>query len=58
MSTGQFEYGGVPGCCVDPVCGYQIRWYKCGINFGMKSMSMMVHSKEIDLDLFHEVVAF
>jgi len=24
MSTGQFEYGGVPGCCVDPVCGYQI----------------------------------
>ena len=24
MSTGQFGYGGVPGCCVDPVCGYQI----------------------------------
>ena len=24
MSTGQFEYGGVPGCCADPVCGYQI----------------------------------
>jgi len=24
MSTGQFRYGGVPGCCVDPVCGYQI----------------------------------
>jgi len=24
MSTGQFWYGSVPGCCVDPVCGYQI----------------------------------
>ena len=24
MSTGQFGYGGVPGCCVDPVRGYQI----------------------------------
>jgi hypothetical protein len=24
MSTGQFGYGGVPGCSVDPVCGYQI----------------------------------
>jgi len=24
MSTGQFGYGGVPGCCVDPVCGYQM----------------------------------
>ena len=24
MSTGQFVYGGVPGCCVDLVCGYQI----------------------------------
>jgi len=24
MSTGQFGYGGIPGCCVDPVCGYQI----------------------------------
>jgi len=24
MSTGQFGYGGVPGCCVDPVSGYQI----------------------------------
>ena len=24
MSTGQFGYGGVPGCCVDPVCGDQI----------------------------------
>jgi len=24
MSTGQFGYGGVPGCCVDPVSGYQM----------------------------------
>jgi len=24
MSTGQFGYGFVPGCCVDPACGYQI----------------------------------
>jgi len=24
MSKGQFGYGGVPGCCVDPECGYQI----------------------------------
>ena len=24
MSTGQFGYGGVPGWCVDPICGYQI----------------------------------
>ena len=24
LSTGQFGYGGVPGCSVDPVCGYQI----------------------------------
>ena len=24
MSTGQFGYGGVPGCCVDPVSGYQV----------------------------------
>jgi len=24
MSTGQFGYGGLPGCCVDPVSGYQI----------------------------------
>jgi len=24
MSTGQFGYAGVPGYCVDPVCGYQI----------------------------------
>jgi len=24
MSTGQSGYGGVPGCYVDPVCGYQI----------------------------------
>jgi len=24
MSTSQFGYGGVSGCCVDPVCGYQI----------------------------------
>ena len=24
MFTGQFGYGGVPGCCVDPACGYQI----------------------------------
>jgi len=24
MSTVQFGYGGVPGCCVDPVCGYQM----------------------------------
>jgi len=24
MSTGQFGYCGVPRCCVDPVCGYQI----------------------------------
>jgi len=24
MSTDQFGYGGVPGCCVDPVCGYQM----------------------------------
>ena len=23
-TTGQFGYGDVPGCCVDPVCGYQI----------------------------------
>jgi len=23
MSTGQSGYGGVPGCCVYPVCGYQ-----------------------------------
>jgi len=22
--TGQFEYGGVPGCCTDPVSGYQM----------------------------------
>jgi len=27
MSTGQFGYGGVPGCCVDPVCGYRILSY-------------------------------
>jgi len=24
MSKGQFGYGGVPGCCVDPECGYQM----------------------------------
>ena len=24
MSTVQFGYGGVPGCCVDPVSGYQM----------------------------------
>jgi len=24
MSTGSFGYGGVPGCYVDPACGYQI----------------------------------
>jgi len=24
MSTGQFGYGGVPGCCVDPITGYQM----------------------------------
>ena len=24
MSTGRFGYGGVPGCCVDSVYGYQI----------------------------------
>jgi len=24
MSTGQFGYGGVPECCVDPVRGHQI----------------------------------
>jgi len=24
MSIGQFGYCGVFGCCVDPVCGYQI----------------------------------
>ena len=24
MSTGQFGYGGVPGCCVDPAGGHQI----------------------------------
>jgi len=24
MSRGKFRYGGVPGCCVDPVCGYRI----------------------------------
>ena len=24
MSTVQFGNGGVPGCCVDPVCGYQM----------------------------------
>jgi len=24
MSTGQFRYGGVPGCCVDSVSGYQM----------------------------------
>jgi len=23
MSTGQFGYGGVPGWCLDPQCGYQ-----------------------------------
>jgi len=24
MSTGQFGNDGVPGCCVDPVSGYQM----------------------------------
>jgi len=24
MSTGQFGYGGVPGWCLDPACGYQV----------------------------------
>jgi len=24
MSTSQLGYGGVPGCCVDPACGYQV----------------------------------
>ena len=24
MSIGQFGYGGVPGYCADPACGYQI----------------------------------
>jgi len=24
MSTGESGYGGLPGWCVDPVCGYQI----------------------------------
>jgi len=24
MSTGQFGYGGVPGCCVDPAGGHQM----------------------------------
>jgi len=39
MSTGQFGYGGVPGCCVDPVCGYQILssyFYVSQVNSGSK----------------------
>ena len=48
MSTGQFGYGVVPGCCVDPVCGYQI----LSPYFYVSQVSRQIHieTKQCNLD--------
>ena len=49
MSTGQFGYGGVPGCCVDPEYGYQI----LSSYFYVSQVSRQTYiSKQCNLDAY------
>jgi len=50
MSTGQFGYGGVPGCCVDPVCGYQI----LSSYFYVSQVSRQTYIETMQTRLFEE----
>ena len=50
MSTGQFVYGGVPGCCVDPVCGYEI----LSSYFNLSQVSRQTYIKTMHPRLFEE----
>ena len=50
MPTGQFEYGGVPGCCVDPVCGYLI----LSSHFYVSQVSCQTYIETMQPKLFEE----
>jgi len=52
MSTGEFGYGGVPGCCVDPVCGYQELSLYC--NVAQVSRQTVAYIKTMQPRLFEE----
>ena len=50
MSTVQFGYGGVPGCCVDPVSGYQM----LSSYFYVSQVSRQTYSETMQPRLFEE----
>jgi len=50
MSTGEFGYGGVPGYCVDPVCGYQI----LSSYFYVSQVSRQTYIETMQLKSFEE----
>jgi len=52
MSTGQFGYGGVPGCCVDLVCGYH--WQMLSSYFCVSQVSRQTCIETMEPRLFEE----
>ena len=50
MSTGQYVYGGIPGWCLDPACGYQVS----SSNFYVSQISLQTYIETIQPGPFEE----
>ena len=52
MSTGEFGYGGLPGWCVDPACGYQAS----SSYFNVSQISRQTYIETMQPRLFEECI--